>query len=133
MDERLSGGRLNAYLPTHRRRMSNPCEATLGCRYSGESLSEFEGRRTSTRPSDTPVIQIPIQSRPSCLHQGLRILVLSRFRYRVDPSCLHKAFGYSCLSRFRYRVDHLEEPETIECTRKMFVEDIASVKKKCYV
>jgi hypothetical protein len=49
---------------------------------------------TSTRPSDTPVIQIPIQSRP-ILPPGLRILVLSRFRYRVDPSC-SKAFGYSC-------------------------------------
>jgi hypothetical protein len=31
------------------------------------------------RPSDTRVIQIPIQSRPILPHQGLRILVLSRF------------------------------------------------------
>jgi hypothetical protein len=93
-----------------------PIHARLhyGCRYSGSpSPSEFgfEGRRTPPGLG-YPVIQIRYRVDPSCLHQGLRILVLSRFRYRVDPSCLTKAFGYSCVIQIPYRVDHLEDPET---------------------
>jgi hypothetical protein len=124
MDERLSGGRLNILTNTcSKTDVQSMRGYTTGCRYSGSpSPSEFgfEGRRTSTkafgyscypdsdtestilppRPSDTRVIQIPIQSRP------------------ILP---HKAFGYSWYPDSD-EVDHLEETETeIECTRKMFV------------
>jgi hypothetical protein len=94
MDERLSGGRLNAYLPTHvRRRMSNPCEATLqAADIPGVPRPEFgfEGRRTSTKAFGYPVIQI------------------------FDTESTHlastKAFGYSCYPDSDTESTHLASP-----------------------
>jgi hypothetical protein len=110
MDERLSGGRLNI--------LTNTCSKTdvqsmrgytTGCRYSGVPRPvnlDLKEDVPPPRPSDTPVIQIPIQSRPSPPRPSdtrvIQIPIQSR------PILPHKAFGYSWYPDSD-EVDHLEE------------------------
>jgi hypothetical protein len=115
--------------------MSNPCEATLQAadipgvpRPVNLDLKEDV---PPPRPSDTPVIQIPIQSRPILPPprpsdtRVIQIPIQSRPILPPPRPSDTRVIQIPIQSR-----PILKRPrDEIECTRKMFVDDIASIKE----